>query len=37
VDFQHMRCFLAEHGRVGGAIKTVGEHRMICMDAPTST
>jgi hypothetical protein len=26
-DFQHMRCFLAEDGRVGGAIKTVGEHR----------
>jgi hypothetical protein len=25
-DFRHMRCFLAEHGRVGGAIKTVGEH-----------
>lgn len=26
-DFQHMRCFLAEGGKVGGAIKTVGEHR----------
>jgi hypothetical protein len=25
-DFRHMRCFLAEHGRVGGAAKTVGEH-----------
>jgi hypothetical protein len=26
-DFQHMRCFLAEDGRVGGAIKTVGGNR----------
>jgi hypothetical protein len=26
-DFQHMRCFLAEGGKVGGAIKTVGEHQ----------
>lgn len=26
-DFQRMRCFLAENGKVGGAIKTVGEHR----------
>jgi hypothetical protein len=26
-DFQHMRCFLAEDGKVGGAVKTVGDHR----------
>lgn len=25
-DFQRMRCFLAENGKIGGAIKTVGEH-----------
>lgn len=26
-DFQYMRCFLAEDGRVGGAIKTSSAHR----------
>jgi hypothetical protein len=26
-DFQHMRCFLAEDGKVGGAIKIVGGHQ----------